>query len=154
MLWKRNPFVIRACGVTHCCCGSFVSVRTGNLRLVFWHITLYRGWQTSWWPAHLKHVKIADFWHRLCRLTAWKHCLVPRGQESSCSCELVNDSWIQAGCRAFPLARMTQSQQSLADAFSISKCQSNGFSVILVWLQIFRGTQFSYRGMSFRVPDP
>lgn len=31
---------------------------------------------------------------------------------------------MQAGRRAFPLALVLQSQQSLADAFSISKCQS------------------------------
>lgn len=39
---------------------------------------------------------------------------------------------MQAGRRAFPLALVLQSQQSLADAFSISKCQSNGITIILL----------------------
>lgn len=35
---------------------------------------------TSRWPAHLKHVKIADLWHCLCWLTVRKHCLLPLGE--------------------------------------------------------------------------
>lgn len=58
---------------------------------------------------------------------------------------LVPDSWIHAGCRAFPLAPMIQSQQSLADAFSISKCHPNGFIAILVSMQVFQAAQFSRR---------
>lgn len=120
---------------------SYCGKKQGLCSLL-WQISLDRGWQTSRWPARLKCIKLADPFNCLCWLAVWKHCLSPRGQKSSCSCELVNDSWTPAGRRAFPLALVLKSQQSLADVFSIFKCQSNGITIILLLRTFWDGAYF------------
>lgn len=77
----------------------------------FWQIFLYRGQEVPSLTRTFETHENCRFLTLSLLIDSLKTLSPSSGEKASCSCALVNDSWMQAGCRAFPLAPMIQYRQ-------------------------------------------